>query len=84
MCNTVAQAQKIYGVLRSEVEKSVLLHGGFNGIDRNSHEQTLLKAEKDDTLEDVMLLVGTQAIEVSLGIDYEIIYTEPAPIDALL
>lgn len=84
VCNTVAQAQKIYGILRSEVEKSVLLHGGFNGTDRNTHEQTLLKAEKDDTLEDVMLLVGTQAIEVSLDIDYEIIYTEPAPIDALL
>jgi CRISPR-associated endonuclease/helicase Cas3 len=84
VCNTVAQAQKIYGILGSEVEKSVLLHGGFNGTDRNTHEQTLLKAEKDDTLEDVMLLVGTQAIEVSLDIDYEIIYTEPAPIDALL
>ncbi len=84
VCNTVAQAQKIYEILRSEVEKSVLLHGGFNGTDRNTHEQTLLKAEKDDTLEDVMLLVGTQAIEVSLDIDYEIIYTEPAPIDALL
>ncbi|MCA0364991.1 MAG: CRISPR-associated helicase Cas3' [Bacteroidetes bacterium] len=84
VCNTVPQAQKIYGILRNEVEKSVLLHGSFNGIDRNKHEQTLLKAEKDDTLEDVMLLVGTQAIEVSLDIDYEIIYTEPAPIDALL
>lgn len=84
VCNTVAQAQKIYGILRNEVEKSVLLHGGFNGTDRNTHEQTLLKAEKDATLEDVMLLVGTQAIEVSLDIDYEIIYTEPAPIDALL
>lgn len=84
VCNTVAQAQKIYGILQNEVEKSVLLHGGFNGTDRNTHEQTLLKAEKNDTLEDVMLLVGTQAIEVSLDIDYEIIYTEPAPIDALL
>jgi len=31
-----------------------------------------------------MLLSCTQAIEVSLDIDYEIIYTEPAPIDALL
>jgi CRISPR-associated endonuclease/helicase Cas3 len=82
--NTVAQAQNIYGILQSGVEKSVLLHGGFNGTDRNRHEQTLLQAEKNDNLEDVMLLVGTQAIEVSLDIDYEVIYTEPAPIDALL
>ena len=84
VCNTVAQAQNIYNQLRSEVEKSVLLHGGFNGTDRNRHEQTLLQAEKNDSLEDVMLLVGTQAIEISLDIDYEVIYTEPAPIDALL
>lgn len=84
VCNTVAQAQNIYGILQSEVKKSVLLHGGFNGTDRNRHEQTLLQAEKNDSLEDVMLLVGTQAIEVSLDIDYEVIYTEPAPIDAML
>ena len=30
------------------------------------------------------MLIGTQAIEVSLDIDYDIIFTEPAPIDALL
>ena len=84
VCNTVAQAQNIYGILQSEVKKSVLLHGGFNGTDRNRHEQTLLQAEKNDSLEDVMLLVSTQAIEVILDIDYEVIYTEPAPIDAML
>lgn len=31
-----------------------------------------------------MLLVGTQAIEVSLDIDYDVIFTEPAPLDDLL
>ena len=34
--------------------------------------------------DDVKLLVGTQAIEVSLNIDYDVIFTEPAPLDALL
>lgn len=84
VCNTVIQAQKIYRKLKDYSTNSVLLHGGFNGKDRNTHEQTLLKAEKTDDLEDVNLLVGTQAIEVSLDIDFEVIYTEPAPIDALL
>lgn len=32
----------------------------------------------------VKLLVGTQAIEVSLDIDYDMIFSEPAPIDALI
>ncbi|MDR6561576.1 MULTISPECIES: CRISPR-associated helicase Cas3' [unclassified Arcicella] len=84
VCNTVAKSQEIYNILKNEKVKSVLLHGGFNGVDRNSHEQTLLQSELNKDIDDVMLLVGTQAIEVSLDIDFDIIYTEPAPIDALL
>jgi CRISPR-associated endonuclease/helicase Cas3 len=75
VCNTVEQSQKIYFELVSQ--NKVLLHGSFNAIDRNKKEWELKK-------DDVKLLVGTQAIEVSLDIDYDVIYTEPAPIDALL
>ncbi|MCK9618153.1 MAG: CRISPR-associated helicase Cas3' [Lentimicrobiaceae bacterium] len=75
VCNTVKQAQLLYNSL--DTSKKVLLHGAFNGIDRNKKE-TELKSE------DVGLLVGTQAIEVSLDIDYDVIFTEPAPFDALL
>jgi CRISPR-associated endonuclease/helicase Cas3 len=32
----------------------------------------------------INLLVGTQAIEVSLDIDYDVLYSDPAPLDALL
>ncbi len=75
VCNTVKQAQNIYKKLKSS--NKVLLHGAFNGVDRNKKEAELLSGE-------VKLLVGTQAIEVSLDIDYDIIFTEPAPLDALL
>jgi CRISPR-associated endonuclease/helicase Cas3 len=85
VCNTVGKSQEIFNALKNSGNiKSVLLHGGFNSFDRNQHEQTLLQAELKEDLSDVMLLVGTQAIEVSLDIDFDIIYTEPAPIDALL
>ena len=84
VCNTVAQSQKIFAELKDSVSKSVLLHGSFNGTDRNKHEQTLLLSEKSIEINDVNLLVGTQAIEVSLDIDFDVIYTEPAPIDAIL
>ena len=79
VCNTVKSSQGIYKELSREVErgKSVLLHGSFTGADRS-------KKEKDLMLEQVQLLVGTQAIEVSLDIDYDMIYSEPAPIDALI
>lgn len=73
--NTVRQAQAIYN--RLEASKKVLLHSAFNGTDRNKKEAELMSDE-------VKLLVGTQAIEVSLDIDYDVIFTEPAPFDALL
>lgn len=73
--NTVKQAQIIYNSL--DTPKKVLLHSAFNGVDRNRKEAKLKSDE-------INLLVGTQAIEVSLDIDYDVIFTEPAPLDALL
>ncbi len=80
VCNTVKQAQLVFKELKKGLKKeeATLLHSAFNGHDRYNKEQTLLNADK------VKLLVGTQAIEVSLDIDYEVIFTEPAPIDALI
>ena len=84
VCNTVHQAQKVFETLSSpeiKIEKGVLLHSAFNGKDRNRHENELREDEKHSLPQ---LLVGTQAIEVSLDIDYDVIFTEPAPLDALL
>ncbi|AEF18351.1 CRISPR-associated helicase Cas3 [Thermoanaerobacterium xylanolyticum LX-11] len=75
VCNTVDRAQKIYNELKKYTNKSVLLHSRFVLKDRERIENSLNK---------VQLLVGTQAIEVSLDIDFDILYTEPAPIDALI
>ncbi|NOZ33842.1 MAG: CRISPR-associated helicase Cas3' [Chlorobi bacterium] len=75
VCNTVKQAQNIYKSLESK--NKVLLHSSFNAFDRNKKEKLVFN-------ENTKLLVGTQAIEVSLDIDYDIIFTEPAPLDALI
>ena len=75
VCNTVAKAQQVYQML--EADDKLLLHGGFNEEDRNLKEQQLKVRESQ-------LLVGTQAIEVSLDIDYDVLYSEVAPLDALL
>lgn len=79
VCNTVKSAQNTYLNLKGSVKEgeSVLLHGSFTGKDRSEKEKKLISSS-------IKLLVGTQAIEVSLDIDYEIIFTEPAPIDALI
>ncbi len=79
VCNTVRSSQTVFLTLKNNVaeDEAILLHGSFTGKDRNAKEKVLLS-------EKIKLLVGTQAIEVSLDIDYDMIFTEPAPIDALI
>lgn len=76
VCNTVAKAQEIYASISCDYK--TLLHSGFNAKDRTQKEKEVQSKNKPQ------LLVGTQAIEVSLDIDYDMIVTEPAPLDALL
>ncbi|MGI5991765.1 MAG: CRISPR-associated helicase Cas3' [Methanosarcina sp.] len=75
VCNTVSQAQHIYELFSQEIENSALIHGKFILRDRE---------EIEAKLKDLNLLVGTQAIEVSLDIDYDVLFSEPAPLDALI
>ncbi len=75
VCNTVAQAQNIYKLLSQKVDNKALIHGRFILRDRE---------EIEAKLKNLNLLVGTQAIEVSLDIDYDVLFSEPAPIDALI
>ena len=72
--NNVDTSQELYKLLNDKY-KCKLIHGRFNGRDRE-------KAEQD--LKNNQLLIGTQAIEVSLDISYDVLYTEIAPYDALL
>ena len=75
VCNTVLRAQEVFEELSEDIENSALLHGRFMLQDREEIEKSLDKLD---------LLVGTQAIEVSLDINYDVLYSEPAPIDALI
>ena len=76
VCNTVDKSQEVFMWFRENgVENSALLHGKFILKDREEIEKKLSNLD---------LLVGTQAIEVSLDIDYDVLYTEPAPFDALI
>ena len=76
VCNTVDKSQNIFKWFKdNNIENSALLHGKFMLKDREEIEKKL---------DDLNLLIGTQAIEVSLDIDYDVLYTEPAPFDALI
>ena len=75
VCNTVQQAQDVFQELQYVTENPKLLHSRFILRDRERIEKELDSAD---------LLVGTQAVEVSLDIDFDCLFTEPAPIDALI
>lgn len=80
VCNTVKNAQEIYSVLIDYLAITsdfiTLLHSRFNSKDRSEKETRALYVDN-------RILIGTQAIEVSLDIDYDVMFTEPAPLDAL-
>lgn len=72
--NNVNTSQMIYKMFK-EKYRCKLIHGRFNTRDREIAEQELNSNQ---------ILIGTQAIEVSLDISYDTMYTEIAPYDALL
>lgn len=90
--NRVADAQRFYRQLKStlnlEPEKEiVLLHGRFNGEDRSRKERILQERAGVGRRKDgarPFITVATQVVEVSLDVDFDTIYTDPAPLEALL
>lgn len=83
VCNTIAKAREIFDMAKSSVpaEKRMLYHSQFILKDKNA---------KEKRLEDIKNVLGgfiaicTQIVEVSLDIDFDTLYTENAPIDAII
>lgn len=78
--NNVKTAQTLYKIINFG-GSTKLLHSGFHKKDRNEIESAITN---EDPLERPQLLIATQAVEVSLDIDYDIAFIENAPIDALI
>ena len=89
VCNLVDHAQEAYNRIRAQLNavniRTELLHGRFNMRDRSAKEK-LIRDATGATSEkrQPIVLVATQAVEVSLDIDLDTIYTEPAPLEALI
>lgn len=80
IANNVKTAQKLFEDIHFG-GSAKLLHSGFNKRDRNEIEKSITN---DDVSKRPQLLIATQAVEVSLDIDYDIAFIENAPIDALI
>lgn len=89
-CNTVGRAQEVYRVLRDRVPPArrqdlFLLHGRFHGVDRQEKERCIQRAaELGSADRRPVLLVATQVVEVSLNLDLDVLFSEPAPLEALV
>lgn len=85
--NTVRKAQE-YARICSEVfgEQNVfLLHSSFIATDRYKKEEELLKTiGKNGDRPKFKIVIGTQVIEQSLDIDFDVLITELAPMDLIL
>lgn len=82
--NTVGSAMHMYNlILEKGIQKQdvLLYHSQFIELDRRRKEEVLSKREK---MAGGFIAVTTQVVEVSLDIDFDILYTEIAPIDALI
>ena len=86
-CNTVTRAQEAQHLVAMAFPDAqvVLLHGRLTGRDRMQREQAVRVAVGSTSQNRTrIVLVATQVVEVSLDIDLDTIYTDPAPLEALV
>lgn len=85
--NTVGHAQSLYRLLRELCpDDIILLHSGYTVFDRSLIEENLMKSmiRTDKCSNRRVIVVGTQVLEQSLDIDFDILFTEICPIDLML
>lgn len=87
VCNTVQRSQQVWEWLRSHLPPSIplfLLHSRFCMRDRLQHENAILNAAGLNSRRQPLVVVATQVVEVSLNLDLDCLYSDPAPLEALL
>lgn len=85
--NTVKRAQQIAEELSKVMPDVLILHSQYQMTDRTKHEAELLRRAgklSDKAQRDGLIVIGTQVIEQSLDIDFDIMITDLCPMDLLL
>ena len=86
ICNTVSRAQQAYRVLHAEFGADVvLLHSRFIAPDRARRERALIdQLGRGGCRPERLVVVGTQVLEQSIDVDFDVLVTDLAPADLLL
>ena len=90
ICNTVGRAQNVYEHLRTKFGTDVMLtHSRFTSKHRAEKEADLVSqlgkgAHRGDGRPERLIVVGTQVIEQSLDLDFDVMVTDFTPVDLVL
>lgn len=91
--NTIKDAQTTYKVIKEKYPEvpALLLHSKFKRGDRNCKETQLLGLDANgqatsefNTSNATCIVVSTQIVEVSLDINFDLMITATAPLDAMI
>ena len=87
--NTVRKAQEIAAELQSAFPKAevIIMHAQFIMTDRAKREEQILKRVGKHSIPESrhgLIIVGTQVLEQSLDLDFDLMITELCPMDLLL
>lgn len=88
--NTVKRAQTLAKVFQEDPTIKadtylMVLHSAFLAPERSAQEEALQKCiGKNGQRPHKMIVIGTQVLEQSLDIDFDVLYTDIAPIDLIL
>jgi len=78
VCNHISSAQRVFNEIQNRgIKDALLLHSRFCRRDRNKIEKAIQSLLPK-------ILIATQVVEVSLDVDFEQGFFEPAPIDATI
>lgn len=89
VCNTVRTAQEVYKQLNDMSDfpdENMCIHSRFIAMDRRKKEKRLEKDKTKCRREQTwpQILVATQVIECGMDIDYDVLFTEGAPLEAII
>ncbi|MEA4847438.1 MAG: CRISPR-associated helicase Cas3' [Clostridiaceae bacterium] len=80
--NKIANSVGTYRALKNkDIDNIILYNSNFKKCDRITKEKEIYDKLKN---KEHFILVATQVVEISLDIDFDVLYTDVAPIDALI
>jgi len=88
ICNTVKSAQGLYAALKSRlgIQHVTLIHAQMPLGERLRREKSVLSnfGWKSQARPELQVVVGTQVLEQSLDVDFDVMFSELAPVDLIL